>query len=206
MRLEVRGLGAQFEGIALFSGVDVVLESGDVLVVESEIELARTTLLECVAGVTAPAAGSVVVDGAPLGSGVSGQVVSVLREEGFPQDEPVAAHLRRVFADYATDPAAAAAQLLERVRLTHRADHEPWAMSAGEYRRIALELAFSVPKKVLVLDEPERRLDRPSVDWLLESVRRQAADGIAVVLATYDERIAALANRRLALVSRTEMS
>lgn len=199
MPLEVRGLGAQFDGIALFSGVDVVLQSGDVLVVESEIELARTTLLECVAGVTAPATGSVVVNGAPLGSEVPSQVVSVLHEEGFPQDEPVSAHLERVLADYVDDPAPAARRLLQRVRLSHRASHEPWAMSAGEYRRIALELAFALPTRVLVLDEPERRLDRPSVDWVLQSVRRQAADGVAVVLATYDDRLDGLATQRLEL-------
>ncbi len=206
MLLEIRGLSAQFEGIGLFSGVDVVLEPGEILVVESDIDLARTTLLECVAGVIAPATGSVLINGAPLGSGGPGQVASVLHEEGFPHDEPVAVHLRQVLADYAADPVAAAAQLLERVRLTHRAGHEPWAMSAGEYRRIALELAFSVPKQVLVLDEPERRLDRQSVDWVVESVRRQSADGVAVVLGTYDERIRDLANRRLELVSRTDIA
>lgn len=205
MLLDVRGLSAQFEGIALFSGVDVVLEPGEILVVESEIELARTTLLECVAGVTAPATGSVLIDGAASGNGVAGQVACVLHEEGFPQDEPVAVHLRQVLTDYAADPATAATQLLERVRLAHRAGHEPWAMSAGEYRRIALELAFSVPKKVLVLDEPERRLDRPSVDWVLESVRAQADRGVAVVLATYDERLGALASQRLGLVTPDEI-
>ncbi|PRZ43373.1 putative ABC transport system ATP-binding protein [Antricoccus suffuscus] len=206
MLLEVRNLGARFGDIALFSGVDVVLEPGVVLVVESEIELARTTFLELVAGITMPTTGSIAVNGAPVGGGLAGQVASVLHDEGFPQDEPVAVHLQRVLADYAADPVAAAVQLLERVRLTHRAEHEPWAMSAGEYRRIALELAFSVPKKLLVLDEPERRLDRPSVEWVIESVRAQVAGGAAVVLATYDERLGDLATRRLELVSRTEMS
>ena len=202
MLLEVRGLSAKYENFELFSDIDLGLEAGDIACLESEIDVACSRFLECLSGVSTPDSGSVRIDGSALTGGrPKGLIATVMHDEGFPQEESVRIHLERVLGEYdKVDPAGLAAGLLERVGLMHRADHEPWAMSAGEYRRIALELAFTLPqKKLLVLDEPERGLDRRSVDWLVEGMLQQKDAGIAIVCATYDERVAAVADRRVRL-------
>jgi len=186
--LEVRGLSAQAHGFALFSGIDVDLAGGELLCVDSEIELARSAFVGAVAGIETPsvrATGHVAVDGHESAR----DVVSVLQDAGFPQELPVATHLAAVLAGHAPDPAVAAAELLERVGLGHRGGHEPWAMSAGERRRIATALVLAAHAPLVLLDQPERGLDVASLRGLGDAIAAACDEGSVVVLATFSERL-----------------
>ena len=45
------------------------------------------------------------------------------------------------------------------------------------------------PAGLVVLDEPEQRLDDAGRMWLAERLRRLADDGAAIVLASHDEQL-----------------
>src|SRR3954447_9320974 len=73
--------------------------------------------------------------------------------------------------------------------LTDRADALPRNLSSGQRRRLALAAAFVRPARLLVLDEPERRLDTAMRDTLAMRLGSARAAGQAVLFASHDANV-----------------
>jgi ABC-type multidrug transport system ATPase subunit len=82
------------------------------------------------------------------------------------------------------DEAVAAA--IEDFGLGERAAALPSALSSGQRRRLALAAALVRPFRLLVLDEPERRLDARMRRRLATRLAGLVADGATVVFASHD--------------------
>jgi putative ABC transport system ATP-binding protein len=90
----------------------------------------------------------------------------------------------------------AAVPWLDRVGLSHRLDHTPDQLSAGERARVALARALVNGPSLLLADEPTANLDSRhglEVVQLLADIGRD--HGAAVLLVTHDMEAAALADR-----------
>ncbi len=70
--------------------------------------------------------------------------------------------------------------------LTERVDSLPSALSSGQRRRLALAAAFVRPARLLVLDEPERRLDAGMRTRLAARLAQRRDAGAAVLFASHD--------------------
>ncbi|HRA04214.1 MAG TPA: AAA family ATPase, partial [Arachnia sp.] len=77
-------------------------------------------------------------------------------------------------------------EVLEEVQLVPQAGQLPSTLSSGQRRRLALATAFVRPRQLLVLDEPEQRLDVEGVAWLGERLKAELAGGLAIVLASHE--------------------
>jgi energy-coupling factor transport system ATP-binding protein len=94
--------------------------------------------------------------------------------------------------------AATVADLLERLRLSHLAEANPFTLSGGEKRRLSVATALAAAPRLLVLDEPTFGQDRRTWSELVDLLGALRADGTAVLAATHDaEFVAALADRTL---------
>ena len=62
----------------------------------------------------------------------------------------------------------------------------PGTLSSGQRRRLALATAFVRPRKLLILDEPEQRLDTEGVAWLAGGSRPSGSRGLAIVFASHE--------------------
>jgi ABC-type multidrug transport system ATPase subunit len=101
---------------------------------------------------------------------------------------------------YGLDAAAAAGAALERANLTDRADDEVSAFSRGMRQRLALERALLHRPRLVLLDEPFTGLDDDAVSVVADRLRRLAADGCIVVMATHDLDLADGLVTRVALM------
>lgn len=81
--------------------------------------------------------------------------------------------------------------LLVRVGLAEHAHVDPFRLSGGQQRRLAVAAMVALGRRVLALDEPTAGLDAAQVRNLVELLDGLAADGAAVVLATHDLALAA---------------
>lgn len=76
----------------------------------------------------------------------------------------------------------------------------PGTLSQGQRRRLALALALVRPHRVLVLDEPEQRLDTDGRTWLAGRLTVEKADGVAILLVSHDQGLVdAVADRVIEL-------
>ena len=92
----------------------------------------------------------------------------------------------------------AAADWLDRVGLSERADHYPVQLSGGEQQRVALARAFANAPHILFADEPTGNLDGETgtaVESLLFDLNRET--GTTLVLVTHDLELASKAGRIL---------
>ena len=99
-----------------------------------------------------------------------------------------------------TSARARAAELLELLGLSPRADHRPGHLSGGEQQRVAIARALANRPRVLLADEPTGNLDHGTAMTVFERLVELAREtGIAVLVATHNLELAGKMDRVLAL-------
>ena len=93
-----------------------------------------------------------------------------------------------------------AAELLDRLRLGHLAEANPFTLSGGEQRRLSVATAIATAPPLLVLDEPTFGQDRRTYGELVALLAAHRDRGGGVVFATHDAYlVSALADRTMTL-------
>lgn len=205
--LRVRGLTRRYGDAAVLSGVDLDVPAGSVVALVGPNGSGKSTLLRCVTGLDAPTEGTVELRGLPLDERsvrTRRDLAVVMDELDFFPDLSVVEHLDLVAQAHGVeDVHAVVDEVLAAVRLMDQAGQLPGTLSSGQRRRLALATAFVRPRRLLVLDEPEQRLDVEGVAWLAERLRRDAGDGAGVLFASHDrDLVAAVADRVVDLGAR----
>ena len=91
---------------------------------------------------------------------------------------------------------ARAIELLNRVGLGERMDHEPSQLSGGQQQRVAIARALINKPPLLFADEPTGNLDTKTSREVLEMFKKiNAEEGITVILVTHDNNVAQSAKR-----------
>jgi len=89
-------------------------------------------------------------------------------------------------------------ELLVRCGLEERLRHRPGQLSGGERQRVAIARALFLDPEIVIADEPTGNLDTATGERVLELLFDQQRErGLALLLVTHDERLAALCNRTL---------
>ncbi len=89
-----------------------------------------------------------------------------------------------------------AKELLERVGLADRMDHEPSQLSGGQQQRVAIARALINNPPLLFADEPTGNLDSRTSQEVLEMFEKlNDSEGITIILVTHDQNVAAHAKR-----------
>jgi ABC-type lipoprotein export system ATPase subunit len=89
-----------------------------------------------------------------------------------------------------------AAELLQKVGLADRLDHQPSQLSGGEQQRVAIARSLVNQPRLLLADEPTGNLDSRTSEEILEMFQQfNSVDGITVILVTHDPGVAKHAQR-----------
>jgi lipoprotein-releasing system ATP-binding protein len=215
--VELRAVTKTFERLgeegAVLRGVDLALAGGERLAVVGPSGSGKSTLLAILGGLEAPSSGSVLWQGRDLaGFDERERARFRSRELGFlfqahhllPQlsalENALVPTLARAAADGRDAGAARARELLGVVGLGARLDHRPAELSGGERARVALVRALVNGPKLLLADEPTGALDARTADELGQLLLAlNEREGVALVVVTHSERMAARMGRVLAL-------
>lgn len=188
--LRVRGLTKKYGEVEVLAGVDFDVRSGRAVALRGRNGSGKSTLLRCVTGIDPPTSGTVELDGQPVDERsvqVRRDLAIVLDDMDFFPDLSVVEHLDLFARAHGVDDAEELVDdVLNEVRLIPQSAQLPDTLSSGQKRRLALASAFVRPRRLLVLDEPEARLDQPGLEWLTERLLREKAAGLGVLLASHD--------------------
>lgn len=93
-----------------------------------------------------------------------------------------------------------AADLLDRVGLSHRADHRPAALSGGEQQRVAFCRALANAPALLLADEPTGNLDPATSDRVFDVLMTLVREtGLSALIATHNLELAGRMDRVIRL-------
>ncbi|WP_373286194.1 heme ABC exporter ATP-binding protein CcmA [Marmoricola endophyticus] len=187
--LTVRSLTRSYGDHLVLDGLDLDVAPGEAVALVGPNGSGKSTLLRCVAGVDEPSAGTIELAGRPLDerdAEIRAALAVVMDDLDFFPDLSVVEHLDLFAKAHGlADAEAQVNEVLEEVGLTTASAQLPGTLSSGQRRRLALASAFVRPRRLLVLDEPEQRLDVGGVEWLGERLVRELADGLGVLLASH---------------------
>lgn len=213
--VEIRGLKKSFkkggETVTPLDGVDLDIEKGDFLSMMGPSGTGKSTLLNAVAGIDRPDAGTITVAGTEI-TRLSRSRLADWRAE----------HLGYIFQTHNLVPVLTAYEnvelptlllpmskaerrervelALEAVSLTDRADHYPRQLSGGQEQRVGIARAIVINPIVVVGDEPTGSLDAITSVQIQELlVRLNEELGMTILIVTHDATVAALATRRFRL-------
>jgi cobalt/nickel transport system ATP-binding protein len=194
--LEVTGLEFQYPGGSpALSWVSFAVERGERVALLGPTGSGKSTVLQHLNGLLAPAAGSVKVGGVPVGPDT---VRDVRRKVGLVfQDPNDQLFLPTLMEDVAFGPLNAGAppaearrraeEILEELGLHHVGDRAAHHLSGGERRLAALATVLVSRPELLVLDEPTGDLDARSRQRLVRLLRQREE---TLLVATHDLDVA----------------
>lgn len=213
--IEARGIHKAFglgtTRITVLRGLDLHVETGEVVAIAGSSGSGKSTLLHILGGLLHPDAGRATVAGQDLYALSEWRRARVCnRQIGFVFQMhhllPEFTALENILmpAWIAGTPEGRARQraldLLDRLGLADRAVHRPGELSGGEQQRVAVARALINNPRVVLADEPSGNLDPESSDALhseLEALARDANQ--AFLVATHSQELAARAHRILLL-------
>jgi ABC-type dipeptide/oligopeptide/nickel transport system ATPase component len=214
--------GRNREPVYAVDGVSLTLRKGETLGLVGEAGAAKSVLIQSIIGVLPPSArivgGDVLLEGESLlGQSTTamqrilgrriGLIVPNARSKLNPL-LPVGQQLANILrAHERLSPQAAAARVIERLRMVHLPDPErqarayPHELSGGMCQRILIAAALSHSPQVLLADEPTTGLDVTVQLQVLRLMAGLARDtGTATLLATRDLGIVAHFCQRVAVL------
>ena len=203
-------LSKAYEGArsrSVLRDVSLVLAAGEYIAVMGESGIGKSTLLNLIAGLDMPDAGSIRFDGVDL-TGLDDDALTLLRRKsmGFvfqafhilpylslAQNVALPLILNRAAESEAAERAA---KMLAAVGLRGREASMPRELSGGELQRVAIARALVHQPRLLLADEPTGNLDPESAAQVLGLLRGQVkARHAACILVTHSQAAAASADR-----------
>ncbi|GAB3157560.1 ABC transporter ATP-binding protein [Myceligenerans halotolerans] len=203
--LELEGLVVGYGGNAVAAPVDLVVRPGDLVAVIGANGVGKSTLLRTVLGLQEPLRGAVRAFGGPVDErrrSFRTRVAGVMDDDAYFPGLTVREHLVLSARGHGVrDPGVVVDEALGAFGIADRRDAGPDALSSGQRRRFLLASGFVRPRDLLVLDEPEQRLDTAMRARLGDMLVAEAASGTAVLFATHDDRLLAAVGARALHVS-----
>lgn len=192
-----RGVSKVVGPTTLLAPLDLQAEPGTCTVVRGPNGAGKTTLLRLLAGVTDPTTGEVSIDGR-----VSDERDPVLRERvaallGPPSayaDLTLRDHLTLIDATWGRDADTCDERVstaLANMTIGHLDARFPHELSSGQSQLFRLAMVLFRPATLLLLDEPEQRLDTDKRALLSETLGGLRDAGTTIVMACHDPSVTA---------------
>ena len=189
-------VGKAIDGNVLLRPVDLSVSAGRCVVLRGENGSGKTTLLRILAGTMEPSEGGATVDGRGADErdpAVRHTVAALIGAPTAYRDLTLLDHLVLIDATWGRgeDAEDRAEELLDSLEIGHLAERFPHELSSGQQQLFHLAMVLGRPARVLLLDEPEQRLDTHKRGLLGDLQVARKEGGAALVVACHDPDLTA---------------
>lgn len=212
MLLSAETVSVRIDDEALLAPITLGVEAGECLAVLGSNGAGKTTLLRVLAGRISPTSGACTLRGGVLDERrreARREIAALIDQPTLYPDLTLRENLTLIEAAWSGEKHSGrgshiaeglGARALETFGIERLAARFPHELSSGQRQLISLAVVFSRPASVLLLDEPEQRLDAGRRELLAEAIIGARDRGIAVVFASHDAAlIDRVAERRVSL-------
>ena len=213
--IEMIDVHKQFGDLEVIKGIDLTIQTGEVVSVIGSSGSGKSTLLRCINHLEKITSGRIIVDKIPLDDNKA-NIVHIKREVGmvfqqfnlFPHMtalENITVAPIHVLKRPKKEVEEEAVMLLKKVGLEEKKDDYPKKLSGGQQQRVAIARALAMRPKVMLFDEPTSALDPELVGEVLQVIRKVAEEGMTMVVVTHEmnfakevaDRVVFMANGRV---------
>jgi heme exporter protein A len=184
MRLSGRGIRCVRGGREVFSNVDFEAGAGEALAVVGPNGSGKTSLLRLIAGVLAPAGGSIALEGGGDELTLAEQSHYLGHRDALKPALSVSENLT-FWRDFLGGATSDPAESLAIVELDHAARLPAAYLSAGQRRRLSIARLLTVQRPVWLLDEPTNALDTAGQKLFSGLMAEHLSRGGLIVAATH---------------------
>jgi branched-chain amino acid transport system ATP-binding protein len=225
--LSLRGVIKRFGGLTAVDQVSFDVPKGEVFALIGPNGAGKTTLFNCITGMFAPSAGSVIFQGrniagtkphktAQLGIARTFQNIRLFEYMTALDNVKVGCHVRmhaQLWDDLFRTPLARheeraiaerAREFLSFVGIESHADNYARNLAYGQQRRLEIARALATEPRLLLLDEPAAGFTPQEKVELMQLVRKIIDRGITVFLIEHDMRVVMEASQRIAVLDHGE--
>jgi len=204
-RLRARALRLALGEQLVLLDATLQLHSSEIVALVGDNGAGKTSLIDLLAGSHQPAQGAVELDGVALADiaphYLAKRIARLDHKPGLYLDLTARENLT-LFCQLLDQPCPTEflAKTLETVglRLPDR-DRPVRHFSRGMLQRAALARVIASPADIWLLDEPSTGLDATGCAWLAQLLRQASARGVAILFASHDPLLIAVADRTLHL-------
>jgi ABC-2 type transport system ATP-binding protein len=187
--IEIKGLTKTYGDFKAVDNFSLHVGPGEVVGLIGPNGAGKTSTLRCIAGIQAPSAGTIAVDG----HDIVGAPVEAKRQLAFMADEPqlfdyltVMEHLRLTARLYqVTDVEPRAAALIQELQLTGKEQALPAELSRGMKQKVAIACGLIHAPKALIFDEPLTGLDPLGIRHMKQTIVSRGRAGAAVIVSSH---------------------
>jgi putative ABC transport system ATP-binding protein len=194
-------------GFPALSGVDLTIAPGEMVAITGPSGSGKTTIINLIAGIDRPTAGTVTVSGSRLDRmteeqlavwrgrtiGIVFQFFQLMPTLTAVENATLPLDLARLGP--ARDRRGVAGRHLAAVGLGDHGDRLPLELSGGEQQRVAIARAMACEPPILLGDEPTGNLDTGMAQDMFKLLKSLNDKGTTVVYVTHDPALADLADR-----------
>ena len=190
------------ETVCALSDISVSIDRGEFVAILGSSGSGKSTLLNLFGGLDRPTGGEILFEGKSLAPFTSRQmsryrlnsVGMIFQNFNLIPTMTARENVTLALAFAGMGQAARrekAADLLDRVGLSHRLDHLPSELSGGEQQRVSIARAIANQPHVLLADEPTGNLDSRRAGEILDLLNEMRLnEGKTVILVTHDQELA----------------
>lgn len=194
--INVNKLYKSFGEVEVLKGIDLEVNTGEVVAIIGPSGSGKSTLLRCLNLLETPARGEIIFEGNQLTA--KGTNINKLRQKMgmvfqsfnlFPHKTVIENLMLAPSLLNKGDKSglkATALELLDKVGLQDRAEHYPSQLSGGQKQRVAIARALAMNPDVMLFDEPTSALDPEVVGDVLQVMKKLAVEGMTMVVVTHE--------------------
>ncbi len=197
--LEVQNLCKSFGSLAVLQGVDLQVETGDVISILGPSGSGKTTLLRCLNFLERADEGLLRFDGAEYAMHKAGkkEIAAIRQKTAFVfqnynlfRNKNALQNVTEGLVAGRHMPKAEAVergqQALAKVGMADRATYYPHQLSGGQQQRVAIARAIATQPKIIYFDEPTSALDPELTGEVLAVMRQLAKEGMTMLVVTHE--------------------